>query len=100
MNTNERYALAGSQGAPSPESLIQVNERTAKDTARKTGYRFVTLVLITIMLALSTGNRAALSVAGSDMAKELGGPLGTNGLSLLCLQLGVRDVSHPLRMAH
>ncbi len=72
MNKNERYALAGSQGTPSPESSIQVNEHMAKDTVRKTGYRFLTLALITIVLALSTGDRAALSVAGSDMAKELG----------------------------
>lgn len=38
----------------------------------RTRFRFVTLTLITLVLALSTGDRAALSVAGSGMAKELG----------------------------
>ena len=37
----------------------------------RTRYRFVTLALITVVLALSSGDRAAMSVAGSDMAKEL-----------------------------
>lgn len=40
--------------------------------AVRSHYRFLILALITIVLALSTGDRAALSVAGSDMAKELG----------------------------
>jgi ACS family glucarate transporter-like MFS transporter len=37
----------------------------------RTRFRFVTLALITVVLALSSGDRAAMSVAGSDMAKEL-----------------------------
>jgi len=40
--------------------------------ATKTHFRFVTLALITLVLALSTGDRAALSVAGSGMAKKMG----------------------------
>lgn len=35
-------------------------------------YRYITLALITIVLALSTGDRATLSVAGPHMAKDLG----------------------------
>ncbi|GAB7528025.1 MFS transporter [Pseudomonas sp. 3A(2025)] len=35
-------------------------------------YRYLTLALITMVLALSSGDRAALAVAGSDMSKELG----------------------------
>ncbi|OLU17755.1 MFS transporter [Pseudomonas sp. PA1(2017)] len=37
-----------------------------------TRYRYLTLALITMVLALSSGDRAALSVAGSDMSRELG----------------------------
>lgn len=40
--------------------------------AKATRYRFGILALITLVLALSTGDRAALSVAGGDMGKELG----------------------------
>lgn len=54
-------------------------EATAKNRAGsqstfagKTRYRYVALALITIVLALSSGDRAAISVAGSDMSKELG----------------------------
>jgi len=35
-------------------------------------FRYGILALITIVLALSTGDRAALSIAGGDMSKELG----------------------------
>src|SRR6266567_701389 len=42
-------------------------------TPPKTGkYRYVILALITFILALSTGDRATLSVAGPHMAKDLG----------------------------
>ncbi|MFF7708808.1 D-galactonate transporter [Pseudomonas sp. NPDC007930] len=39
---------------------------------KATRYRYGMLALITLVLALSSGDRAALSVAGSDMGKELG----------------------------
>lgn len=41
--------------------------------APKAGFhRYITLALITIVLALSTGDRATLSVAGPHMSKDLG----------------------------
>jgi len=72
MSNNERFALAGSPPAPSTEPSATDGASTAQSGVRKTAYRFLTLALITVVLALSTGDRAALSVAGSDMAKELG----------------------------
>nr|WP_315595242.1 MFS transporter [uncultured Cupriavidus sp.] len=46
---------------------------TFDGAAPKAGfYRYITLALITIVLALSTGDRATLSVAGPHMAKDLG----------------------------
>ena len=39
---------------------------------QRSKYRFVMLALITMILTLSTADRATLSVAGVDMAKELG----------------------------
>lgn len=46
---------------------------THHPAAPKAGYhRFTTLALITIVLALSTGDRATLSVAGPHMSKDLG----------------------------
>lgn len=41
-------------------------------TAKKTNYRFWGLALITLVLTLSTADRATLSVAGVGMAKDLG----------------------------
>lgn len=62
MNTNQQYALpAAPPGAPDADAF-----------AGKTRYRYLTLALITMVLALSSGDRAALSVAGSDMSRELG----------------------------
>ncbi|MEC5406214.1 MFS transporter [Paraburkholderia sp. MPAMCS5] len=40
--------------------------------AKRGRWRFGMLALITIVLALSSGDRAALSVAGTDMGRELG----------------------------
>lgn len=48
------------------------SDAKAGSFAGKSSYRYVTLALITIVLALSSGDRAALSVAGSDMSRELG----------------------------
>lgn len=39
---------------------------------KRTNYRFLMLALITMILTLSTADRATLSVAGVDMSKELG----------------------------
>lgn len=79
MTTNERYALVGAaDGQAQHQSQASMDEaqgartRAQAVTARKTAYRFLILALITVVLALSTGDRAALSVAGSDMGKELG----------------------------
>jgi MFS transporter, ACS family, glucarate transporter len=44
----------------------------ARATATRGRWRFGMLALITIVLALSSGDRAALSVAGTDMGRELG----------------------------
>lgn len=66
MNKPERYALASAAASPTPHS------NTRSGTVTRTGYRFLILALITVVLALSTGDRAALSVAGTDMGKELG----------------------------
>lgn len=41
-------------------------------TPRAGHYRFITLALITIVLAFSTGDRATLSVAGPGLSTELG----------------------------
>lgn len=45
---------------------------TAKSPPKAGHVRFVALGLITIVLALSTGDRATLSVAGPHMSKDLG----------------------------
>lgn len=72
MNNTERYALAGSP-APSAIAGASAGQTAAASPAvAKTSYRFLILALITLVLALSTGDRAALSVAGTDMGKELG----------------------------
>ncbi|WAH56674.1 MFS transporter [Pseudomonas silvicola] len=75
MTNQSRYALDGAANAPPPPVVTDIDlsgSRTACSTRRKTSYRFLILALITVVLALSTGDRAALSVAGSDMGKELG----------------------------
>lgn len=75
MTTNERYALTGATEAPSKATGNTANGASGKTRAtvvKKTSYRFLILALITVVLALSTGDRAALSVAGTDMGKELG----------------------------
>lgn len=43
-----------------------------QNTRKKTNKRFIALALITFVLAVATGDRATLSVAGSDMQAELG----------------------------
>lgn len=45
---------------------------TEQKPSARTHYRFVTLALITILLALSSGDRATLSIAGPNMSKALG----------------------------
>ncbi|OAF07277.1 MFS transporter [Bradyrhizobium neotropicale] len=45
---------------------------TEQRPSTRTHYRFVTLALITILLALSSGDRATLSIAGPNMTKALG----------------------------
>lgn len=72
MNNNERYALEGSAPVPAPLTASSAKPGAAAATTKKTAYRFLILAMITIVLALSTGDRAALSVAGTDMGKELG----------------------------
>ena len=62
------YGFPESRPGVAPDS----GQSTASPVVAKTSYRFLILALITIVLALSTGDRAALSVAGSDMGKELG----------------------------
>lgn len=39
---------------------------------KPTHYRFLMLALITIILVLSTADRATLSIAGPDMEKDMG----------------------------
>lgn len=46
--------------------------QTGKPLQRPTRYRFLVLALITIILTLSTADRATLSVAGVGMGKDLG----------------------------
>ncbi|TDV72557.1 ACS family glucarate transporter-like MFS transporter [Pseudomonas sp. LP_7_YM] len=72
MNNHERYALEGSAPVPAPSSAHSVRSRATVATLRRSRYRFLILAMITIVLALSSGDRAAISVAGSDMGKELG----------------------------
>ena len=74
MNNHPPYALAGKDlpAAVIAESATGTSESAKPTIAKKTSYRFLILALITIVLALSTGDRAALSVAGTDMGKELG----------------------------
>jgi D-galactonate transporter len=45
---------------------------TEQQSSARTHYRFVILALITILLALSSGDRATLSIAGPNMSKSLG----------------------------
>lgn len=52
------------------DSIAASPARSSSQT--RTRWRFGMLALITIVLALSSGDRAALSVAGSDMGRELG----------------------------
>ncbi|MGF6093946.1 MFS transporter [Pseudomonas sp. 18175] len=72
MNNNERYALEGSVPIQTPPSAPSVKLEAAAVSTKRTRYRFLILAMITIVLALSSGDRAAISVAGSDMSKELG----------------------------
>ncbi|MHC8380642.1 MFS transporter [Pseudomonas sp. LB3P14] len=72
MNNTERYALAGAPDQPAIAGMGVDHPAAARPAVAKTSYRFLILALITIVLALSTGDRAALSVAGTDMGKELG----------------------------
>jgi ACS family glucarate transporter-like MFS transporter len=60
---------------PTEIDTLQTQERPAQEDVKTivaTRYRYLILALITIVLALSSGDRAAISVAGSDMSKELG----------------------------
>jgi len=59
MHNHDTYAAGPAPGAVAASSTA-------------TRYRYLILALITMVLALSSGDRAALSVAGSDMSKELG----------------------------
>ena len=72
MNNTERYAQAGPPDRPAIVGASAGHTAAASPAVAKTSYRFLILALITIVLALSTGDRAALSVAGTDMGKELG----------------------------
>jgi len=45
---------------------------SAQGTEKRTNYRFIILALITLVLTLSTADRATLSVAGVGMGKDLG----------------------------
>ena len=72
MNSNERYALEGNTPVAAISAQSGSHQGAAVATTKKSSYRFLILTLITIVLALSTGDRAALSVAGTDMSKELG----------------------------
>ncbi|WP_311969721.1 MFS transporter [Pseudomonas baltica] len=74
MSTNKPYALAGMTPQSDPQLAAATGDAVQSNAAtlRKSRYRFVILALITVVLALSTGDRAALSVAGADMGKELG----------------------------
>ena len=69
MNNNQRIALTEAHDRPAVDLAAPASSET---TAARSRYRFLTLALITIVLALSSGDRAAISVAGSDMSKELG----------------------------
>lgn len=72
MNNTERYAQAGPPDRSAIVGASAGHTAAASPAVAKTSYRFLILALITIVLALSTGDRAALSVAGTDMGKELG----------------------------
>ena len=51
---------------------MSVEDNGINSGTKQTRYRFVMLALITMILTLSTADRATLSVAGVDMARELG----------------------------
>lgn len=70
MNQFQQYARSDAQDDDVPGG--DAVAAGARDFTGKTRYRYMTLALITIVLALSSGDRAALSVAGSDMGHELG----------------------------
>lgn len=71
MNPIQQYARDDTPRADGHDPATATGAG-ASTFAGKTSYRYVTLALITIVLALSSGDRAALSVAGSDMGRELG----------------------------
>jgi ACS family glucarate transporter-like MFS transporter len=71
MNQIQQYARDDAPRAAGHDTDAAAAS-SARSFAGKTNYRYVTLALITIVLALSSGDRAALSVAGSDMGRELG----------------------------
>lgn len=72
MNQFQEYAQGDAPGHAKAAGPDGDTAAVAKTYAGKTSYRYVALALITIVLALSSGDRAALSVAGSAMGKELG----------------------------
>ncbi|TDV72565.1 MFS transporter [Pseudomonas sp. LP_7_YM] len=51
---------------------VSTRSRAGAGVLQATHSRYAILALITVVLALSTGDRAALSVAGGDMSRELG----------------------------
>jgi MFS transporter, ACS family, glucarate transporter len=82
MSGNERTwpedgkARAAALHAPmhsGAQANTQANTQSDSQAAASKGrWRFGMLALITVVLALSSGDRAALSVAGTDMGRELG----------------------------
>lgn len=54
------------------KSEVSISEYLDKKYKKRTNYRFVILALITIILTISTADRATLSVAGVTMADDLG----------------------------
>lgn len=63
--------LAATTAAKVTQSVTAATAQNGLAASTRTRYRFITLALITVVLALSSGDRAAMSVAGSGMAKEL-----------------------------
>lgn len=61
--------------------------------------RYLILLIIFIVTAVNYADRATLSIAGTEVAKELAAERGINGLYFLRFRLGLPADADPRRLA-
>ncbi|STE83297.1 D-galactarate permease [Escherichia coli] len=61
--------------------------------------RYLILLIIFIVTAVNYADRATLSIAGTEVAKELQFKCGFDGLHLFCFWLGLLADANPRRLA-